>query len=202
MQVVATELNLDKKWIDRYEHLLALKDNINNANQQYHEFRLIVDNIIVTTPDKCDSNNTQIRYLMQDKKTHKLYFINKEDYDLHKPKSYLLDSFCLSDSTQDVLRHVYLMVNHYLNQINDSDDLKVLQTELIFNDEMFKCFNKLIELKQDAYMQEILYNNKRDEIIKEIANQNKMDRILKEMENNKNQIDRILKEMINDAKIK
>ena len=169
LQVIATELNLNEVWIDKYENLLSLKHNVNISCEKYMDFRMIVDNIMATSHYKCD-NNKQIRYLMQHKITHELYFINKEDYDIHKLYSNLLNSFYVGDSETN-LRKVYLMVTHYANDIKDITDLKVLQRELSFNNEMLNHFNKLLELKQEYHLQNELYIKTRNIAIKSIANE-------------------------------
>lgn len=171
LQVITTELNLNEMWIDKYENLLSLKHNVNISCKQYMDFRMIVDNIIATTPDTCDSNSKQIRYLMQHKINHKLYFINKEEYDIHKQYANLLNSFCFGDSIQTNLRKLYLMVTHYTNDIKNKTDLKVFQKELSFNNEMFNHFNTLLELKQTYYLQNELYIKTRNIAIKSIANE-------------------------------
>ena len=170
LQVVAEELNLDDRWVDKYEKLLALKHNGNILYKEYMDFRMMVDNIIATMPDTCDSNSKQIRYLIQNKINQELYFINKEEYDIYKPYYNLLNSFHLGDSIQTNLRKVYLMVTHYANDIKDYVDLKILQQELSFNNEMYNNFDKLLELKQEYHLQNEIYTNARKNLIKYIVN--------------------------------
>lgn len=170
LQVVAEELNLDDGWVDKYENLLSLKNNADILYKEYMDYKMIVDNIIVTSHDEYNSNNKQIRYLMQHKLTHELYFINREDYDIHKSYSNLLNSFSLGDSMQTNLRKVYLMVNHYANDIKDYVDLKILQQELSFNNEMYNNFDKLLELKQEYNLQNEIYTDAIKSLTKYILN--------------------------------
>ena len=62
------------------------------------------------------------------------------------------------------------MVNHYANDIKDYVDLKILQQELSFNNEMYNNFDKLLELKQEYNLQNEIYTDAIKSLTKYILN--------------------------------
>lgn len=101
------------------------------------------------------------RYLKKAHETGHLYFTDNRNYEkcmVCGDRDYIIWIYNTTSPKHEILTSLFYLIINDLNDIRDSEDLKILDNELHFGSELFDKFNELLKRKNKyrLFKEEIL----------------------------------------------
>lgn len=109
-----------------------------------------------------------IRYLKEGHETGHLYFTserNCETCEICGDNDSFVWSYDTNQPKHEILTSVFELIVDDLNDIRDTEDLKILNNELHFESELFNKFNELLKIKYEFKKYEDKYRLFKEEVL-------------------------------------
>ena len=108
------------------------------------------------------------RYLKKAHKTGHLYFTDNGNYEkciLCGDRDYIIWSYDTTSPKHEFLISLFYLIINNLNDIKDSEDLKILHNELHFDLDLFNRFNTLLKMQKQLNDYEDKYRLFKEDVL-------------------------------------